>query len=369
MVRLITLLQAAQDGDRVGSRRLADEHRLEAPLERRVLLDVRAVLVERRRTDGAQLTPREHRLEHVACGDGALGGTGADDRVQLVDEEDDLALGCCDLLQYGLEALLELAAVLRPCDERADVERPHALALEPFGYVPGDDALGEPFGDGCLAHAGLTDQHRVVLRAPRQHLDHAPDLLVTTDHRVELARLGERGQVAPVLLERLVRALRVLGGDALTAAHVLERLEQRLTWHEVEPEEQVLHRDELVVELPRLLERAVEGLAKCGAGLRRLLLTGHCRLLAEASLGLGAHARRIGAGALEQRPRQILLEQRNRQVIRGQLGVTESPPQLLGRGNRLTALDGQLVEVHRALPPRGARHRLQALAAGGCGGR
>ena len=74
-------------------RRLADEHRLEAPLERGVLLDVLAVLVERGRADRAQLAAREHRLEHVGRVDRALGRAGADDRVQLVDEEDDAAVG------------------------------------------------------------------------------------------------------------------------------------------------------------------------------------------------------------------------------------------------------------------------------------
>ena len=90
MVRLVALLEAAQDPDRVGHRRLADEDGLEPPLERRVLLDVRAVLVERRRADRAQLAAGEHRLEQVAGRDGALGRARADDRVELVDEEDDL---------------------------------------------------------------------------------------------------------------------------------------------------------------------------------------------------------------------------------------------------------------------------------------
>jgi hypothetical protein len=65
VVRLVALLQAAQDRDRVRHRRLADEDRLEAPLERGVLLDVLAVLVERRRADRAQLAAGQHRLEHV----------------------------------------------------------------------------------------------------------------------------------------------------------------------------------------------------------------------------------------------------------------------------------------------------------------
>ena len=228
MVGLVALLQAAQDPDRVRHRRLADEDRLEAALERGVLLDVRAVLVERGRADGAQLAAGEHRLEQVARRDGALGGAGADDRVELVDEEDDLALARGDLSEHRLEPLLELAAVLRARDERADVERPDALALEARGDVAGDDALREPLGDRGLADARLADQHRVVLRAAGEDLDRAPDLLVAADHRVELPRLGERREVAAVLLERLVGALGVLRRHALAAAHLLERREQRV---------------------------------------------------------------------------------------------------------------------------------------------
>ena len=66
VVDLVALLQAAQDGDGVLDRGLADEHLLEPPLEGRVLLDVLAVLVERGGTDHAELAAGQHRLEHVA---------------------------------------------------------------------------------------------------------------------------------------------------------------------------------------------------------------------------------------------------------------------------------------------------------------
>ena len=72
------------------TRRLIDEDRLEAALQRGVLLDVLAVLVERRRADAVQLAARQHRLEHVRGVHRALGRARADDRVQLVDEQDDL---------------------------------------------------------------------------------------------------------------------------------------------------------------------------------------------------------------------------------------------------------------------------------------
>jgi hypothetical protein len=114
-------------------------------------------------------------------------GARADERVDLVDEEHDLPRRRLDLLQDRLEPLLELAAELRPRDERPQVERDDALVLERLGHVPAHDALRDPLDDGGLADAGLADEHGVVLRAPREHLHHAPDLFVAADDRVALA--------------------------------------------------------------------------------------------------------------------------------------------------------------------------------------
>ena len=225
VVRLVALLEPAQDRDRVLDRRLADVDRLEAPLERRVLLDVLLVLVERGGADRAQLAAGEHRLEQVGGVDGALGGAGADDRVQLVHEQDDLAVGLLDLLEDGLQALLELAAVLRAGDQRADVERDDAAVAQLLGHVAGDDALGEALGDRGLADAGLADQDGVVLGAAGEDLDDAADLVVAADDRVELAVLGGLREVAAELLERLVLVLGVLVGDAVRAADGLDGLD------------------------------------------------------------------------------------------------------------------------------------------------
>ena len=180
---LVALLEAAQDADRVLDAGLADVDRLEAALECCVLLDVLLVLVERRGADAAQLAARERGLEHVRGVHRALGGAGADDGVQLVDEQDHLALGLLDLLQHGLQAVLELAAVLGARDERAQIERHHALVLERLGDVALHDALGQAFDDRGLADTGLADQNRVVLGAAGEHLHDAAHLLVAPDHR------------------------------------------------------------------------------------------------------------------------------------------------------------------------------------------
>ena len=114
---------------------------LEAPLESGVLLQVLAVLVERRRADGLQLAAGQHRLEDAGGVDRALGGARTDESVQLVDEQDDVAAGA-DLLEHLLQALLEVTAVAATGDERAEVERVELLVLERLGHLALDDRPG-----------------------------------------------------------------------------------------------------------------------------------------------------------------------------------------------------------------------------------
>ena len=157
-----------------------------------VLLDVLAVLVERRGTDHVQLAARQRRLQHVARVDRALGGAGADDRVQLVDEDDEASLGLGEFLHHRLEPLLELAPVLGTRQQQADVERHEVPVLERVGHVAVHDALRQALDDGGLADARLADEHRIVLGAPRQHLHDAADFLVPADDRIELSLAGLR---------------------------------------------------------------------------------------------------------------------------------------------------------------------------------
>src|SRR5690606_8713643 len=120
------------------------------------------------------------------------------------------ALRLGDLLEHVLETLLELAAVHRAGDERRDVERDQLLVLEALGDVARDDALGEPLHNRRLADAGLTDEHRVVLRAPGEHLADATDLAVATDDGVELAAAGALREVDAELLEGALLLLLLL---------------------------------------------------------------------------------------------------------------------------------------------------------------
>ena len=344
VVRLVALLEAAEDRDRVRDRRLTDEDRLEAALERRVLLDVLAVLVERRRADRAQLAAREHRLQQVGRVDGAFGGTGADDRVQLVDEEDDLAGRVLDLREDGLQPLLELAAVLRAGEERADVERPDALALEALGHVARDDALREPFDDRRLPHAGLADEHRVVLRARES-----------------------------TWMTRRISSSRPMTGSSFpdSASAVRSRPYFSSAWYEPSGSCDVTfcpprtsssacrsasrgrRRARAAGARPRRTRPRARASRRtrvehAAEPRRRLRLTAarHGRQLPQSRLRLRAELARPVAGAIDERPRQLLVEERDRQVVGRELGVAGAARELLRRGDRLLALQCQLLEVH-----------------------
>ena len=359
---LVALLEAAQDRDRALEARLADVDRLEAALERGVLLDVLLVLVERGRADGAQLAAGEHRLEQVGRVDRTLGGAGADDRVQLVHEEDDLALGVGDLLQDRLQALLELAAVLGARQQRADVEGDDLAVSEALGDVAGDDPLREALDDRGLADAGLADQHRVVLGAAGEDLDHAADLVVAADDRVELAVLGGLREVAAELLQRLVLVLGVLVGHAVRAADGLDRLEHGLVGRAAavedlrhlaglgggQREQDVLGRDVLVVELAGLALGEAQDVHQLAAGGGLLGARGDRRELVEQLLGLRAD--RAGAGAeLAQDGTDDavgLIDQRDEQVLGLGLGVVAGGRHRDGGLQRLLRLDRKTVSLH-----------------------
>jgi hypothetical protein len=188
-------LQAAQDLHGLLDRRLVDVHFLEAAAQGMVLLEHAAEFRERGRADALQLAVRQGRLQQVRRVERAARcRTGADDRVDLVDEQDAVRR-VLQLLEHGLQALLEVAAVLGAGQQRAHVEREHDGVLQDLGHLFLDDAPCQAFRDRGLADAGLAHQQRVVLAAAAQDLDHAVDFFLAPDQRIDLAVGGSLVQV------------------------------------------------------------------------------------------------------------------------------------------------------------------------------
>src|SRR5437867_9896635 len=227
---LVLLAKALEDLDGLFDCWRIHDHRLEAPFERAILLDVLTVLVERRRTDALQLAARESGLQHIARVNRSLGGTRAHKRVQLVDEENDaLVLG--DLVHHCLQPLLELAAVLRAGDHGRHVQRQDAMIAERLRALAVGDQLSEPLDDRRLAHPRLANEHRVVLLPAREHFHHALDLLRPPDRWIELALGRKLRQITAEMIERRgLRFLLTLGLSRLWRAAPLLRRRTTL-WH------------------------------------------------------------------------------------------------------------------------------------------
>ncbi len=186
-MQFVFFLEPTQDRNRIFDRRLADEHGLETPRQRGILLDIFAVFVEGRRADAMQCTAGERGFEQVAGIHRAFRCARANEGVQFVDEQDDFARRRVDFIEHGFQALLEFAAEFRPGDERTKVEREQLFVLQRLRHITLDDAQREAFDDRGFTDAGFADQHRIVLRAARQHLNRAADFLVATDDGVKLA--------------------------------------------------------------------------------------------------------------------------------------------------------------------------------------
>ena len=192
-----------------------------------------------------------------------------------------------------------------------------------------------------------------------RHLDDAPDLLVAADDRVELARAGLLGQVAAVLLERLVGALGVRRGDALAAADVWSapRIASRpAPWRSSsclalaadlgDAEQQVLGRDVLVAEAPGLVLGPVDDPLRARVEAQR------------AALDPGA-AREDGGQLAAERPRStpsrrsvsagiavVGLDERGEHVLGVEDRAVEVLGEVLGGDDRLLGLLGEAVELH-----------------------
>ncbi len=374
VVRLVLVADALQDLDRVGERRLVDLDRLEPALEGGVLLDVLAVLVERGGADRLELAAGEHRLEDAGGVDRPFGGAGTDERVDLVDEQDDVAAGL-DLLEDLLQTLLEVASVARAGDEGAEIERVELLVAERVGHVVVDDLLGKAFDDRRLADAGLADQHRIVLGASREDLHHPLELAGAADHGIELALACHLRQVAAELVEdlavlvvvaALARAADVGAGRTLLAAaaaagrtapaagstrrtlvageqlddllaHAAEvgaELDEHLSGDALtladQPEQDVLGADVVVAELERLTQRELEHLL--GAGGERNVARRRRAALPDDLFDLVADGLERNAQRLERLGSDAfaLVDESEQDVLGADVAVVEQPSFFLG---------------------------------------
>ena len=366
MVNFVALLESPQDGDGVLDRRLADENGLEAALERGVLLDVLLVFVECGGADATQVPPCESGFQHVRSVHRAFGRAGAHQRMELVNEKNNLPARFLDLLEHRLQAVFELAPIFGAGDERPEIERHQALGLQGFWNVACDNSPGDALHNRGLADARLADQHGIVFGAARQNLDDTANFLVAAYHRVELGAPGKFGQIARIALQRLEFLLGVRVRHTMRAAHGDERLENRVVGHPEareqsargvvgflgEGQEQMLGRDEFILERLGLRRRPVQDLLQ---GRGKIVLRGAANLGKAVEQLLGFLGERGGPDAEARQDGRDgslrLLDQRQQQMGRLELLVAVAAGNLLRALQRFLCSDRELVKSRGHMDP------------------
>src|ERR1700687_385260 len=197
----VAIFNAEQNLDRVRFVRRRNLHGLEAALEGAVFFDGLAVFTGRSSADALDFAARQSGLQNVGSVERAFRGSGSDQRVQLVDENDGI-LRLHQLFHDGLEALFELAAVLGAGDDERKVQGEDALVGEERWDFAISDALGQPLDDGSFADAGLADQNWIVLGAAAEDLDDAVNFAFAADQGIELVVHGGLGQIARKLCQQ-----------------------------------------------------------------------------------------------------------------------------------------------------------------------
>src|ERR1019366_5097485 len=192
---LVAIFNAEKNLDRVDLIRRRNFHGLEATLKRTVFLDRLAVFAGGGSADALDFATRQRGLQNVGGVERTFRRSGADQRVQFVDEDDGV-LRLHQFLHDGLEALFELAAVLGAGNDERQVQGKDALVGEKRRNFAVGDALGQSFDDGGLAHTGLADQAGIVLGPAAEDLDDTINLPFATDQGVQLAVHGGLGQIA-----------------------------------------------------------------------------------------------------------------------------------------------------------------------------
>ena len=118
----------------------------------------------------------------------------------LVDEENDVGV-LLQLVDDGVQAFLELAAVLGACHHAGHVQHNDALVEEHARHLLLRDAQGQSFDNGALAYARFSDEHGVVFLSAAQDLRHAFNLLFAPYDGIQASVSRRAGHVGAELVQ------------------------------------------------------------------------------------------------------------------------------------------------------------------------
>jgi hypothetical protein len=167
------------------------------------------IFAERGGADSAELAASKRRLQHVRGIHRAFGSAGADDGVDLVDEEDDLALGLLYLLNNIFQRSSNSPRYLVPAIRSPRSRETSSLSRKRLGHIAEAMRIARPSAIAVLPTPASPMSIGLFL-VRRERIWMMRDLFVAADDWVELVLLRELGERAGVLGERF-KLLLLLG--------------------------------------------------------------------------------------------------------------------------------------------------------------
>ena len=141
--------------------------------------------------------------------------------MELVDEEDNLAVRLGHLFYHALQAVLKLTTVLCTCYQGRHVKLNKLFVTQGAWNVARNNTLCQAFHDCGLTNARLADKNRIVLGAAAQNLNGTANLFDAANNWIELSLASKVGHVATVLLQGLKLRLCILGSYAFIATKLV----------------------------------------------------------------------------------------------------------------------------------------------------
>ena len=124
--------------------------------------------------------------------------------MDLIDIDDVLLALFLDAVHDLFDAVLEVAAILRTCQQGADVELVDAAAFQTLRYVTFLNHPGQSPYQRRLTDTGFSHMQRVVLVASAEHLDGALQFLLTPYQGIvvliEVVHTGDKSSPGSLML-------------------------------------------------------------------------------------------------------------------------------------------------------------------------
>ena len=112
--------------------------------------------------------------------------------MQLIDKEEN-SLQLANFFHDRLDALFELAAVLRARHHEGQIQRDDLLIAQNLRDVARSNFLGEAFHNRSFADARFPNEHGVIFGPAAEDLDDALNLIFSADDRIHFSLAGEFG--------------------------------------------------------------------------------------------------------------------------------------------------------------------------------